>query len=135
MDRSQDVERIVREMYEALKAGDIETFDRYVSDSVLLIGTDPAEWWDGKEAAMRALREQTAAMGGSLPVRPGEPTAYEVGDLAWFAARPAFVTDEGEVECRHTGVFRREDGEWRLVESHISIGVPNEEAVGQELPT
>jgi ketosteroid isomerase-like protein len=32
------------------------------------------------------------------------------------------------MSMRATGVFRREGDEWRLVQLHASIGVPNEEA-------
>ena len=32
-------------------------------------------------------------------------------------------------------VYRREDGVWKMVHFHSSIGVPNEDAIGVELPT
>jgi ketosteroid isomerase-like protein len=135
MERSAEVEVIVATLYEALRTGEMEAFEAHVSDSVLAIGTDPDEWWEGKAATMRAFREQAEAMGGSFPIEPGETSAYAIGDVAWFAGRPAFVVGDDRVPCRHTGVFARENGDWKLVETHISIGVPNEEAVGQELPT
>jgi hypothetical protein len=30
-------------------------------------------------------------------------------------------------------VFHQEQGEWKIVQWHGSIGIPNEEAMGQEL--
>lgn len=135
MERSSEIEQVVAELYDALRTGNLAAFEARVSDGVLLIGTDPEEWWSGKAAAMRAFREQAEAMGGGFPIEPGETTAYAVGDVAWFAGQPAFVSGDERVPCRHTGVFARENGEWKLVETHISIGVPNQEAVGQELPT
>jgi len=34
-----------------------------------------------------------------------------------------------------TVVYRHEDGLWKMVHFHSSIGVPNEDAIGIELPT
>jgi hypothetical protein len=36
---------------------------------------------------------------------------------------------------RVTAVLHKENGEWKMVQGHVSFGVPNEEALGQELPT
>jgi ketosteroid isomerase-like protein len=35
-----------------------------------------------------------------------------------------------EIPCRHTLVLHREEGEWKLVHEHVSIGVRNEELFG-----
>ena len=52
-------------------------------------------------------------------------------DVGWYAARGAFVLPGGrEVGFRATGVCRREDGEWRILQSHTSIPVSKEEALG-----
>jgi hypothetical protein len=37
------------------------------------------------------------------------------------------------VPARLTAVFLRAGGAWRLVQAHGSLGVANEEAIGQEL--
>jgi ketosteroid isomerase-like protein len=135
MERSAEVEVIVAALYQALKTGEIGEFQARLSDDVLAIGTDPEEWWEGKDATIRAFREQAEAMGGGFPIEPGEISANALGDVAWFASRPTFVVGDDRMPCRHTGVFAREDGDWKLVETHLSIGVPNEEAVGRDLPT
>ena len=44
------------------------------------------------------------------------------------------LPDGTEVPFRFTGVLRNEDG-WKFVQVPFSLGVPNEEAVGEELPT
>jgi hypothetical protein len=36
----------------------------------------------------------------------------------------------GERPVRMTGVFVREDGQWKMVQSHASIGVPNGDIFG-----
>ncbi len=36
---------------------------------------------------------------------------------------------------RFRAVFHKEDGEWKIVQFHTSVGVPNESTVGKALPT
>jgi hypothetical protein len=48
--------------------------------------------------------------------------------------QPKFRLPDGkEIQARFTTVFHREHGEWRIVQHHVSIGVPNEEAIGKAL--
>jgi hypothetical protein len=43
---------------------------------------------------------------------------------------PAFVFPDGStLPTRLTAVLRSEDGEWKIVHLHFSVGVPDEEAV------
>jgi ketosteroid isomerase-like protein len=52
---------------------------------------------------------------------------------------PAAAAEDAEREiptmersdASHTVLYRREDGEWRLVHEHVSFGVPNEAVLGQ----
>jgi hypothetical protein len=44
------------------------------------------------------------------------------------------LPDGGELPFRITCVLHREEGEWKFVQSHASIGVANEQTVGR-LPT
>jgi hypothetical protein len=43
--------------------------------------------------------------------------------------------DGAEIPHRSTFVFQQERGAWKIVQWHVSIGVANEEAVGQALTT
>ena len=52
--------------------------------------------------------------------------------MGWIADQPRFRTLDGEVPMRLTAVFRREDGEWKLIQTHSSIGVSNEDAFGED---
>jgi hypothetical protein len=58
-----------------------------------------------------------------------EPYCYEEGSMGWVADRPrAVLADGNAISTRLTGVVRQE-GQWRLVHIHISVGVPDEEVV------
>jgi ketosteroid isomerase-like protein len=135
VDRSAEVEAFVEAVYAAWASGDADTIASQLHDDVLLIGTDPREWWHGKAEVTRAFAEQAEALGGAgLPVEPGETTAHAAGDVGWFAGHLTFVIDDQPVHCRHTGVVVRDGSSWLLASSHLSIGIANEWAVGSDLP-
>jgi len=53
------------------------------------------------------------------------------GDIAWAEGRGRFTRADGaERPVRMTGVLVREDGQWKVVQSHASIGVPNADIFG-----
>jgi ketosteroid isomerase-like protein len=138
MEQSGELRDVMLDFYEALGNGDLSFFDRHFSaaDEVRGIGTDPAEWWRGGMSVTRVWKEQIEAMGGSMSLRPGEVEAFAEGSVGWVADQATFALPDGsQIPIRFTAVFHREDGAWKLVQSHGSIGVSNEESVGQELPT
>lgn len=54
--------------------------------------------------------------------------------MGWTAERAAFVVPGSrQIPVRITAVYHQEDGEWKVVQSHASVGVPNQELVGKEL--
>jgi ketosteroid isomerase-like protein len=136
MERSDELRDLVLRFYDALATGDVAFFDRHLSRDAEVrgIGTDSQEWWSGARVA-EVFKEQIEAMGGGMPVKPGDPEAYVEGSVGWVADRGTLVLPDGtELPLRFTGVAHREEGEWKFVQSHGSFGVPNEDAIGQELP-
>lgn len=74
-------------------------------------------------------------MGGGLPVVAGDPQAYVEGTVGWATDQSKFAFADGsELPFRATHVFHQVDGAWKLVQGHYSIGVSNQDAVGQDLP-
>ena len=123
------VRDVVVRFVEALNQGDEETVVRLhsESDDALAIGTDPDEWFQGGAGIREAFSGQRE---GGLTARIDDPVTGAEGDVGWYAARGVFVLqDEREIGFRATGVCRREDGEWRILQSHTSIPVSNEEAL------
>jgi ketosteroid isomerase-like protein len=137
VERSAELEAFVRESYAIMLAGDTSALDATLSqgDATLMIGTDPNEWWEGRDAILAAFQGQTEAMGGGITLLGGDPRAYVEGDVGWVADRPSYRLPDGtEFSARVTGVLRKENGSWRWVQGHSSIGVANEDAFGKELP-
>jgi hypothetical protein len=136
MERSDELRALMLGFYEALATGDVSFVERHFArdPATRAIGTDPQEWWSGARV-IEVFREQLHAMGGRMPMRAGDPEAYQEGTVGWIADQAAFLLpDGGELPFRITCVAHREGGDWRFVQTHASLGVPNDPAFG-ELPT
>jgi ketosteroid isomerase-like protein len=135
MQKSVEIAQALRAYLEAIAAGDVAAVEAMMSEEVLLIGTDPDEWWQGGDEARRVFRTQLAEMGGAMPIVVNDPQGYVDGDVGWAADRPLIRLPDGDHPFRVTITFRREDDGWKVVQSHASIGVPNQETLGRELST
>ena len=131
MERSDELRDVILTTFEAFSSQDASLIDRHTSrhEGVLLIGSDPNEWIEGEQAA-DALKEdlQDSTVGVSVP---GEVEAFVEGTVGWASGRPVWTLEDGrEIPTRWTAVYHQEDGEWKAVQVHISVGVPNEELFG-----
>jgi adenylate cyclase len=136
MEQSDELRDLTLRFYEAAATGDLPFFERHVSrqEGAVFVGTDPNEWWEGFEAFVEAMRAQSEAMGG-MQIVAGQLQAYQEGGIGWVIDRDASfrLPDGTEIPFRNTVVFRREDGEWKLVHEHASIGIRNEEMFGEDV--
>jgi ketosteroid isomerase-like protein len=138
MGESAEVREVAMHYFDAICRGDTSYLEQFVSrdDGTLLIGTDPDEWWTGHERIIAIWKAQFEAVGGSFPIRATNLQAYRDGNIGWFAAQPVVTLPDGTAApFRMTAVVRKEDGDWKLVSSHASFGVANEDTVGEALPT
>lgn len=137
MRESRELRDLYIRLCEAYASGDVGFIERLFSrqEGALNIGTDPNEWWVGSDRILQAWKAQFEALGGRIPLIAGDPLAYEEGTVGWVADRPRLRLPDGDLPFRLTCVFHEEEGEWRLVQTHASVGVSNEATVGGELPT
>ena len=127
MQASIEVLETMLRFYERLSAKDIASFERLVSTdpSTLVIGTAPGEWVTERDR----LRFGFEVEGMSL-VKGSSPAAYASGEVGWFVDEPTYTFPDGSrMQTRQTAILQREDGEWRIVHMHVSVGVPDEEVV------
>ena len=137
MRESLELIALVERMYAAQAAGDVDWLAALLStsDGALTIGTDAAEWWEGPQIRDRWLAQLAAGI-GEARMTATRLRAFEEGDVGWAADEPQVVLPDGTtLTMRSTAVFLREDGEWRLVQGHSSLGVPNADSFGMDLPT
>jgi ketosteroid isomerase-like protein len=127
MHPSPTVRDTMLDFYARISANDVDSFDRLVSTdpATLVIGTSPGEWVTERER----LRFGFEAEG--LAIVPGStPAGYEHGQVGWFADEPTYTFPGGStMRTRLTSVLQLEDGNWRIVHMHVSVGVPDEDVV------
>lgn len=140
MQRDPELARFIHRMYDVFANGEPEVAAEIVSNSpgVIGIGTDPFEWWVD-DAVLAAFRAQVPEMhAAGMRFRAGDVVAYSEGTVGWIADQPTLLLPDGnEVPMRMTSVCHREGegGDWKMVQFHLSIGIPNQEALGEELTT
>jgi len=130
MEPSPELEDLVRTWFDAASSGDASVVDRLVSarPEVRLIGSDPAEWLSGGEDIARFLRGEVEGAGGVVSFSPSETEAFSEGTVGWATTRLTITMPDGRsVSPRWSSVFHREDDGWRFVQTHASIGIPNDE--------
>ncbi len=135
MEQSTELKGLYLRICEALSSGDYSFFERCFSqkDGVLAIGTDPAEWWTGYAAITRVFKAQLEETGG-FQVLADTPQAYRDGSIGWVAGRPTLELPDGtEIPLRLTAVFQKEEDDWKIVQWHFSMGISNEDSIGETL--
>ena len=137
MEPSTELKGLYLRICEALSSGDYAFFERCFSqgDGVLAIGTDPTEWWPGYATITSVFKAQLEEAGG-FQVVADAPEAYRDGSIGWVAGRPTLKLPDGtEMPVRLTAVFQEEQDDWKIVQWHFSIGIPNEDSIGETLTT
>jgi ketosteroid isomerase-like protein len=135
MQPSPELRKIITAWFESVNNSDLSWADRHISRQagVRLVGTDPNELIEGEKVA-EFLKEEVKAMGGAMKVSVGETEAYQEGTVGWGLARITIALPNGkQVSPRWGAIFHQEDGEWKLVQLHASVGIPNEELFGMEV--
>lgn len=127
MQRSTELESLVREMIDAMRMRDLEAVERMLSRSEgsVMIGSDASEYTRDIDEMFRMMRESMPAESG-YTVSLGEIDGYVEGEVGWFDGTIRFERDGQSVEARTTGVGHKENDQWRFVQVHVSVGVPNE---------
>ena len=135
MEPSIELRNIIFRYYAAVSRGDSAVMEHLFAqqDSAIVIGIDPKEWWEGYKNIVSIYKTQLEEI-GKITIVAGDPQAYCEDSVGWAVDHPKFRLPNGkEIFARLTMVFHRENHEWRVVQQHISIGIPNEEAIGKVL--
>lgn len=130
MHESTELRELIIGCFHALANGDAEFFECHVicGAELRLIGATSEEWFGGIEG-FELLRRQAANGRGELQSAAEQVEAYSSGDVGWGAAviRYSYGADQVAL-ARETFVFHRFDRTWKLVQSHTSFAVSDEDA-------
>lgn len=127
-EQSPQLRALAVEWWDAFPRGDGEWFARHVSSTpeTRLAGTDAEDWFRGKQVA-EFLVAAVNSLAGTLKVSPGEPEAFQAGEVGWVCSRPVITVPDGPpVKFRWSVVFRREHDVWKAVQVHASAAIPDE---------
>ena len=122
----EEVRAVLNEMMDAQNAGDAERIRATLSNrpDVVFIGDGPGEWWTSKDY----LDVIAGSHPGDINAAFDDIGVHALGDVAWADGHGRFKASDGnERPVRGTAVLVREDGQWKVVQSHVSIAVPNEQ--------
>ena len=108
------MQELITGIYAATSSGGDPT--PYLVEDVLVIGTDPDEWWEGRDTVLANLERQGETLGLPTMERGSDLRVREFGDTAWFAEHVQATFGDTTVRVRMTGVAVRQDGEWRFAQ-------------------
>ena len=126
MEPSPEIADLMRTFYTRMASGDPDGANDLISrdPSLVFIGS-AGEWVDDQEA----LRSGRLDPGEGLIAGPN-PVAWEEGAVGWFADQPQWQFGDGtRAEMRYSAVLRREPDGWRIVHTHLSSAVPDDQCV------
>lgn len=131
IERSPEIEHFLHKLVEAFEERDVAFYERTISREAgaLDIATDPDEWAEGYDKIVELERQMMEEGSQVWHVRLDDVTAYREGSVGWGAGRGFLQVEGAEVPYRWTGVVHQEDGEWKAIQLHASIGVPNAEVL------
>ncbi|RLD38786.1 MAG: hypothetical protein DRI74_02880 [Bacteroidetes bacterium] len=124
-----EISQLLDNLAAATESGNFEMIENiwWTSEDVLLIGTDNDQKLEGWEEISEAIKKQFRTFGETL-ISITDQTIWLNDDatIAWFAEELNynFVFEEKAMTyegIRFTGVMRKIDGKWRLVQQHMSI--------------
>jgi hypothetical protein len=123
MEASPEIRDALLTFYDRRSSGDPDDFNRVISsENKVHIGTGPGEWLEDLDRLRRGWS------GFPLTLQPcPAPQAWAEGNMGWAADEPIMTFGDVRIATRLLAVFRREEGDWRIVAAHFSVGVPDEE--------
>jgi hypothetical protein len=134
VDLASEMRQLLANMYAAFATGDTAELEKRLAFDALVIGTDDAEWWQGKDRLVPVLRAQTSEMrGAGIRLTGGEPEIAASGDTVWAADRPTMHLPDNDVPLRLTLLATEQNGTLVVRQMHLSVGAPNEDVLSQTL--
>ena len=134
---TDEMRELLNRLYYAFSTGNAAAWTTDLAEDVLVIGSDPDEWWEGRSVVVKVGEAQVEQMAdANVQFSRGTPHIFEQGDVVWAVDRPTISSPDGTAtQARLSVVASRQAGQLQIRHLHLSVGVPNEEQIGLELPT
>jgi ketosteroid isomerase-like protein len=128
MQSSAELQEMVQHFFESMAAKNAAAIMATCSaePGVLFIGSAPSEWMENLAALEPMVQASAANSSGKIPPDL-QIQAMQEGTMGWSAFRyTARLPNNSTVLLRGTAVYHQEGGTWKIVHSHISVGIPDE---------
>lgn len=118
-----DVHRVLDSFHDAAAVGDEDRYFRILPEDSVFLGTDATERWTGREFKGFAMRYFKLPSAWTYVPLERHVTLSADGTFAWFDEA---LDNASYGECRGTGVLRKRDGAWVILQYNLTVPVPNE---------
>ena len=136
MEKSPELEAVFKRFWRAFGTeGSIGAFSNIMSahPDTLIILPDDSNWITGSDNLGRVIAGRGSRMGVQR-IEFDRVQAHEIGDFGWAAGAVTLIHGSGLVTTvRSTLTFAIEDGVWKIVQGHTSVGVSDEQIYGDEM--
>jgi hypothetical protein len=132
MQQSDGVRDGLLRFYQRFSSGDPVGFAEGIAqaDGVSVIGTGPGEGHHDRESWISTYETMMRGEMAGTRLEAGDPGTYEEGAVGWGVDDPHFVFPDGSrLPTRLTAVLHSEDGDWKVLHLHFSVGIPDEQAM------
>jgi len=123
---------LIRDWYYAASEGQLEKFLSFflADERTTYFGTDPSELWYGFKQ-IRSNFEDNFKQFGKWTIMSKNLVVHQIGDTALFTDDVELSAHYGSTgiaeEARMTGALVKHNGQWKIVQAHFSLGIPNSE--------
>ena len=135
IEKSPELEAVTRRLWTLYGSGSAKATANLISahpDVRFILSADDA-WIAGSDGILDVIGERSSRMDIER-VEMDRLEAFEVGEFGWAAGAVTVFFASGESSSfRSTITYLLEEGVWRAVQVHTSVGVPDEETFGYEL--
>ena len=137
MGQTSDMEMLLARLYDSFTTGDPSAWTDNLAQEAVGIGTDPEEWWDGRDVVTKVVTAQLEQMhSAGIRIERGSPLYFENGEVVWAVDQPTISTADGSsTPARLTIIASRKGDALEIEHFHVSVGARNVDVIGEDLPT
>ncbi len=131
MHDAPEVAETLRSFYAAFMQQNRSEMARLLSDEpgLRMIGSNEA-WISDRDAVLQQMSDEAAELAPRLI--EGSIAAFAHGDVGWASDRPTMVLPDGrQIAFRYSCVMHCDEGQWRIVQSHLSASIPDDQLFGR----
>ncbi len=128
METSNDFKDFIQEWVDK-SLFDLAMVEKHWSTQKGMLGifAAPHEWLEGHQAIL-AHYQQALPTRSDYQIMVTHLDACCEGRVGWVAAQPVFtLSNGGKVTTRFTAILHGEGGEWKFLQYHLSVSIPDEE--------